>query len=242
MNAGWIDLHTHILPAVDDGAASIDDSLEMARVAVESGVHTIVATPHSRREGAFASEVERLVRLLQYRLRCENIPLRVVSGMEIMAEEDTPARLAEGTLLPLNGTRYALVEFRFDADPLFIAERLCAIGEARFVPLLAHPERYDCLNEDISLAAEWQRCGALLQVNKSSLFGRFGEPIQRTAIKLLLENRVTAVASDAHSPLYRTTEMQSVVQFLEQALSPARCRALLRENPARLLADAQFEM
>ena len=240
MKDGRIDLHTHILPGVDDGAQSIDDALELAQMAVDSGVRTVVATPHSGRAPRFADEVEGRVRALQYRLRCEGIPLRVLPGMEIMTDEDTPDRLAEGSLLPLCGTRYALVEFSFQEDPLFIHTMLKAIRAVRFVPIVAHPERYECLIEDLSLAAEWRRGGALLQVNKGSLFGRFGEGVQRTAMKLLLEGQAAVVASDAHSPVGRTTEMHTVRKFLTEVLSPEAEQALLRDTPARLLADEEL--
>ena len=241
MSTGWIDLHTHILPGVDDGARSMEDSLELAQMAVDSGVRTVVATPHSGHSMSFAAEVDGRVRALQYRLRCEGIPLRVLPGMEIMTDEDTPERLIQGTLLPLNGTRYALIEFSFDEDPLFIVNMLRDIRSARFVPVVAHPERYRCLTEDISLASDWRRQGALLQVNKGSLFGRFGEEIQRTAVKLMLERQAAVVASDAHSPVGRTTEMQSIVKFLTEVLSPHEQQMLMRDNPARLLADEELD-
>lgn len=241
MRDGWIDLHTHILPGVDDGARSIEDSLELAKMAVESGVRTVVATPHSGYGTGFAAEVEGRVRALQYRLRCEGIPLRVLPGMEIKVDGDTPEQLMQGTLLPLNGTRYVLVEFDFEEDPLYIRDRLRDIREVQFVPVVAHPERYACLNDDVSLADDWRRCGALLQVNKGSLFGRFGENVQRTAVKLLLERRVSVVASDAHSPVGRTTEMNSVVRFLTEVLSPEEQRALMRDVPARLLTDEESD-
>lgn len=237
MNGGRIDIHTHILPGVDDGAHSMEDALAMAQMAVESGVHTVVATPHSSREPRFASLVESRVRAFQYRLRCEEIPLRVLPGMEIFATEATPALLAEGALLPLNGTRYALVEFAFEEDPAFIEEILHGIRAVRFVPVVAHPERYACVADDPRLAADWRRDGCLIQVNKGSLLGRFGEEIRDTAVRLLRENVVTAIASDAHSPVMRTTEMASAARYLKETFSPAIERALLFENPRRLLAD-----
>lgn len=240
MTDGIIDMHTHILPGVDDGARTMEDSLEMARVAVNSGVRVMVATPHSNREPRFASQVESRVRALQYRLRCEGIPLRVLPGMEIFVDRDTPARLAEGELLPLNGTRYALVEFSFEEDPLFIDESLHEVRAARFVPVVAHPERYACVGEDPQMAAEWRRRGYGVQVNKGSLLGRFGERIQHTAVKLLMDGLVTAVASDAHSPEVRTPDMAPMARFLSEALSPAAERTLLWDNPRRLLADEEF--
>ncbi len=142
--AGYIDLHTHILPGLDDGARTMDDALDMAQTAVDSGVRIVVATPHSPQESRLhgaASLVEARVRELQYRLRLENIPLRVLPGMEIMASEHTPQLLAEGRLLPLCGTRYVLVEFDFAEDPDYVREVLRDIRHAAFVPVVAHPGR-----------------------------------------------------------------------------------------------------
>lgn len=237
MEAGRIDLHTHILPGVDDGARTMEDALAMARLAVNSGVRTVVTTPHSNRDPRFASLVESRVRALQYRLRCEGIPLRVLPGMEIFATEDTPARLAQGTLLPLAGTRYALVEFDFEEEPFFIEQILQGVRAVRFVPVMAHPERYACVGEQPELVRVWRQDGCLIQVNKGSLLGRFGEEIRETALQLLQDGVVTVVASDAHSPLMRTTEMATVAQFLSKEWSPAIERELLWENPRRLLAD-----
>lgn len=238
--ADYIDLHTHILPGLDDGARTMDDALDMAQTAVDSGVRVVVATPHnppeSRLHGA-ASLVEARVRELQYRLRLENIPLRVLPGMEIMASEHTPRLLAEGHLLPLCGTRYALVEFDFTEDPDYVQDVLRDIRHAAFVPVVAHPERYFCVQEEPREAVRWQQAGCLLQVNEGSLLGRFGEGPQVAAEALLTGGSVAAVASDAHSPLYRTTDLAEAAAALGDLLSPQAAEILLHDIPARLLAD-----
>ena len=241
MEREWIDLHAHILPGLDDGAQSMEDALEMAAMAAESGVHTIVATPHSHPQGElpprFASIVESRVRELQYRLRCEGIPLRLLPGMEIFATPDTGWLLSRGELLTLNGTRYALVEFRFDEDTMFMEEILQQVTDRHLVPIVAHPERYFAVQQHPQRVADWLRMGYGIQVNKGSLLGRFGSEAQDLAVELIRRRMATVIASDAHYPHMRTPEMASVAEALSHLVPPEEIRRLLTEFPRRLLND-----
>lgn len=241
--SGWIDIHTHILPGMDDGAQSMEDALNMARLAVKSGVTTVVATPHSRRTSQparVAAEIESRVRALQYRLRCEEIPLRVLPGTEIFVTEATPTLLARGELLSLAGTRYALLEFSPEEDPAFIYTMLQAVVDVHFVPVVAHPERYFCVQEMPELVSDWREDGCLLQLNKGSLLGRFGDAARDAALQLLRDDAAATIASDAHTPFVRTTDMRPAVDFLNTVASPITVQRLLADNPRRILTDREF--
>lgn len=245
MSGGFFDLHAHILPGVDDGARTMADALDMAQIAVKSGVHTVVATPHSRRtaEAArFAALVDSGVRVLQHRLRCEGIPLRVLPGMEVFVTESTPSLLQQGLLLPLNGTRYVLMEFALDEDPDFINAMLHAVRELCFVPVIAHPERCFCVQEFPEMAGDWRRSGYVIQVTKGSFLGRFGEPACTAAQRLLRDGVVSVVASDAHTPRVRTTDMSQVARWLTANASLQTAQELLMTNPQRLLADEELPL
>ena len=115
-----IDLHSHILPEQDDGAQSLRDSLEMARMAVESGVTAMVATPHCNIPGVYDNyydtKFEENYQRVCNALEAEGIPLQLLCGMEVFATPDLPEMLAEGKLLTLNNSRYLLVEFPFEED------------------------------------------------------------------------------------------------------------------------------
>lgn len=239
-----IDLHTHVLPGVDDGSQSMDESLEMLSMAAESGVETLVATPHcnipDEYENYAGPGMDRLFLTLDEERRAAGIPLRLVKGMEVFATPDLPELLEEGKIWTLNGTRYFLMEFAFQEDPDFCLHVLRRCREKGFWPIIAHPERYDFLSYDPQIAFEWCVEGFGLQINKGSLLGRFGPDPMRMA-ELLLEHGLAAcVASDAHSPIQRTTHMEQINAYLSEVWGEDYRRLLLEENPARILSGRKM--
>ena len=230
-----IDLHVHILPGLDDGARSIEDAVEMAELALESGVDTIVATPHSNQEGRFENyntpvltdAYENFCRVL----KAEHLPLKILLGMEIFASEKMGREIQAERLIGLNRSDYFLVEFPFNAEIWWMGEMLEEILEQGKIPLIAHPERYYGVQEYPALVWEWLKLGCYTQVNKGSLFGKFGRHEQRTAETLLQNDLVTCVASDAHRPYMRTTYMGDVRDYLEEWLGEEHAYRLLEGNP-----------
>ena len=140
-----IDIHTHILPGLDDGARDMEDSLSMAALALKSGVHTLVATSHANTGGFFKeySIEEYLQRLEAFRKALDEVklPLRVFSGMEIYMTREVPRMIREGILLSLNQTGYFLTEFSFGIEQEEMDEMLHDLMELGVTPVIAHPER-----------------------------------------------------------------------------------------------------
>ena len=235
------DIHSHILPGLDDGADSMAFALQMADMAAESGVKDMIVTPHSYmykgREDELSDKIDETIDLLQYQIDLENIPLRLYKGMEILADSDTPELLRKGRLLTLNSSRYALVEFDFSAQANYIKKIISDIHKAGFVPIIAHPERYDCVYRDPNLIYDLASEGTLVQVNKTSLLGGFGKRIWQIANGLISHGLVAVVASDAHSPHSRTTSMLKLQSYLNIEFSQQLCERLISENPARILND-----
>ena len=230
-----IDLHSHILPELDDGSQSLQESLAMARMAVNSGVTAMAATPHCADSGAL--EVYEAWNLLRRALKENGIPLKLFPGMEIYGTEDTLQLLKDGKLFTLNGSRYPLVEFSFHSDgerETRILHSLCKTG---LRPIVAHPERYYYVQYDPEFLNRWHRMGCLMQVNRGSLLGRFGSRIQMLAEELVSRNFAAVVASDAHSPRVRTPWMTDVRDLLAREYSPVCARTLLLQNPIRILKD-----
>lgn len=234
-----VDIHTHILPKTDDGAESLEEAYEMALMAVRSGVEALVATPHSnqrmdflddelqRQENAFV-ELEQL--LLQ-----EKVPLKLYRGMEIWSSVDVVEKIKVGKLITLNQTPYVLVEFALDEEPWWIEAIIGELQGADLVPILAHPERYYCVQDEPDLLEEWRVQGALAQMNKGSILGRFGREIEKTA-EVLLRNRLfTCVASDAHHAYMRTTDMKELQYYLQKHYSFKEQNRLLIQNPMCIL-------
>ena len=234
-----IDLHAHILPGMDDGAKSWEDALEMAQAASAAGTGILAATVHSNIPGqdryAWAKRYMQRFETFQRLLRQEKISLRAVSGMEIFADGDIVGRLRKGELLTINETRYPLVEFAMDTEAFFVYHVLDRLLEADYVPILAHPERYRCVQRTPEHVFEWYRMGAVIQINKGSVLGRFGERVKRTADSLLRHRLAALAASDAHGPLMRTAVMNELAGVLERRYGSGCSWLLLEENPGRIL-------
>jgi protein-tyrosine phosphatase len=150
--------------------------------------------------------------------------------------------LAARKALPTIGeTPYLLTEFYFDESFRNITQLLNSIAHHGYIPVIAHPERYTCLQKDPALAEEWIRMGCQLQMNKDSVFGAFGRRSRRTALQLLKKRQYTYVGSDAHSPYGRTTHMGDIREYLEEKFSPAAAGRLLERSAERWLAVRQRE-
>lgn len=239
-----VDIHAHILPGLDDGAENMNSALEMAALAVESGVEIIAATPHSAAFGSqrnhWGPEFARALQTFREAVKREKLPLKICRGMEIFGTAEVPELLTEGKLIGLNGSRYVLVEFAFTdyaTEATEVLEEILAVGRR---PVVAHPERYLYVQEDPTLLNLWAEMGCLLQVNKGSLLGRHGRQEEMLALELVERGFAFAVASDAHSPVVRTPWMGEARELLSEEFSPEAANALLRTNPMRLLKNEEI--
>ena len=233
-----IDIHTHILPGLDDGAADIYDSIEMAALAHEYGTKAIVATPHCNIPGIygnyFGKEYCRVFKETKEIIQREQPGLLLLAGMEVYTTEDVPELLTDGKIFPINRTRYVLMEFDFAEDPDFADRMLRRVREVRAIPVVAHAERYEFVQDAPEIVWNWKKIGCEIQVNKGSFLGRFGTRARKTAFELLNHNLVTAVASDAHSPVQRTTCMADAYEHLRKEYSREYLDALVHVNPRNI--------
>lgn len=236
-----IDLHCHILPDVDDGAESVEVACEMAAMAADSGVDTIVATPHCNTRNElknYRSEaLDEHFMMLQDAFDYFNIPVRLLPGAEILVRDDMETLLAERRFYTLAGSRYLLSEFYFDELPEVMDRELARIAASGLVPVVAHPERYFAVNDDPGIARRWHERGYVIQVNKGSMLGRFTEEAYDTACELLAGHCVDVIASDAHHFEYRTPEMSDLLLWLDSHCSEAYSRLLLEHNPQRIIEN-----
>ena len=196
-----IDLHTHILPGLDDGAESLEVALEMARVAWEDGVTVICATPHSsqlpvesRREGVCTR-----LRRVEECLARERIDLSLVPGIENAMALELPRQLEGGQSLRLGNSPYLLVELPIQQYLLYTEDVLFELQLKGFCPIIAHPERNHAFQEDASLLCRLVERGILAQVTAASLLGGFGGRIKEVAEHFVQRNLVQIIASDAHT-------------------------------------------
>lgn len=236
-----IDIHTHILPGIDDGAQDIYDTLEMVRLAADSKVTDMIATPHCNIPGYYENYFDRayeeLVRTVRSAVHEEQIPVRIHPGMEVFATPELPKLLSDGRIMTLNGSHYLLMEFSFDEDPEFAADIVEQVRENGVIPVIAHAERYEFVQDDPRIVYDWRMKGYPIQVNKGSFQGRFGRRAQGMAYFLMDHHLVSAVASDAHSPYQRTPYMANVYEELLLDYPEDYLNMLFEENPRRICTD-----
>lgn len=233
-----IDIHTHILPGLDDGARDFYDSIDMAVMAYESGTTEIVATPHCNIPGVYGNYFgEEFVDIFERTCEVferEQIPVRLMPGMEVFATIDLPQLLTEGKVMPINQTRYVLIEFDFGEDPDFADEILRRVADIHAWPVVAHVERYEFVQDDPQIIYRWLTRGYAIQVNKGSFLGRFGRRAERTAYRLLNHNLISVIASDAHSPVQRTTFMADAYESLAVDYPEHYLDTLFTKNPENI--------
>jgi protein-tyrosine phosphatase len=230
-----IDLHSHILPGLDDGAPTIDESRQMARVAVREGITVIAATPHVRNDfPTTVEQMERGVAELNGDFARERIDVRVVHGGEIdlerlntMTKEDI-----EGFSLGQTG-RYLLVEVPLTGWPLYLDDAVFKLRSAKVTPLLAHPERNREVQRNPATLEPAARAGALVQVTAASLDGRLGRRVKEACERLLKLDLVHVLASDSHAPAVRQGGLSDAVAALRD---DALARYLTEEVPAAIIA------
>ena len=234
-----IDLHCHLLPGIDDGAEDMETALLMARTAADSGVDTIVATPHCNLPGAkrdnFISEelTDRFLQL-QEAIRKEQLPLTVLPGAEVMGTPRVPELVRRGVLPTLANSDYLLVEFFFDEDIAYMDHILSSIAACGLHPVIAHPERYEAVQEMPLVIDRWFHTGVVIQLNKGSILGRLGHRAEETAWWLLERGLAHTAASDAHGVAERSPRLDGLREWLEDRTSPAYAHILLEENPSRI--------
>lgn len=233
-----VDIHCHILPDIDDGASGMDEALEMAKMAYRSGVTDVIATPH------FAGTEENLLQMERINRRYEQIvqalkdcgiPLKIHRGAEILCLPQTPKLAKERKLPTLAGTDYVLVEFYFDESFEYMDASLEQISNCGYRVVVAHPERYEAIQYRPYLLDRWVHRGYVIQLNKGSVLGKFGERASRAADAVLSMGFAHLFASDAHSCYQRTPHMEGIRQWAEKACTERCAHILLEDNPKRLL-------
>ena len=240
-----IDLHCHILPGLDDGAADLDVSLAMARAFEADGVTVVACTPHIL-PGLYPNsgpEIRKAVARLQQTLDREEIPLRLVAGADNHIVSSFVAELRSGHLLSLADTSYVLVEPPHHIPPPRMEDLFFALLVAGYVPILTHPERLTWINSHYQIIQRLVRGGVWMQITAGSLAGAFGRAAQYWAERMLDEGCVHVLATDAHDMdrrppnlgLGRALAAKRVGDIEAQNLVDSRPRGVLQNDlPANL--------
>ncbi len=233
-----IDLHCHILPGMDDGPATIEESVEMCRMAESDGIHTIVATPHFAHsvhewtaENLFGS-----ISGLEQALVREKIGVRVLPGADVALFPELAHYLEKDIPLTINNTgRYLLAEFPHAVVPPNWDVFLRGLLDAGVVPIVTHPERNAWFLRHPEAMYTMVETGALVQITAMSIIGGFGEAARKFSAFLLLHNLVHVIATDAHSINARPPFLSTAVKAAADLVGEERARELVTSVPAAII-------
>jgi protein-tyrosine phosphatase len=232
-----IDLHSHILPGLDDGAPDLEASLAMARMAVCDGVRTIVGTPHIPATGACPSPeaIRERVAQLQAAVAAEDLPLTILPGAECEAGEELAQRLQAGEVLTVGGFgRHVLLEVPFNGQTAFIEHIVFALQLAGYTPILAHPERSQFARARPESLRNLTERGCLVQVNACSVLGREGRGVKAVVRSLLRAGLVDFIATDSHDTRRRPPLLTPCRAALRRMGGAEAFASYTDDNPARI--------
>ena len=233
----FIDIHSHILPYMDDGAKDEKMSLEMLRIAESEGITDIIVTPHYR-QGHYKGErkdVDQVLAKMRELMKKENIHINLYPGNEIYYRSELEEKFDSGTLSTMNDTEYVLVEFSPMEDFLYIrsaVEDLLSIG---YTPIIAHVERIQCIEKNVEHAHTLKRMGCELQVNAASALGEVGFWCKRFVHKMLKEQLVDYIGTDAHNVENRPPKIKKCAEMLYRKYDIEYVEDILCQNATKRL-------
>ena len=231
------DLHSHILPGVDDGSPDVATSLEMARIAVDDGIQLMACTPHFM-PGMYdneAQDIRRRVDELNQRIGEAGIGLHLVVGSDAHIRPDFLPCVREGRLLTLNDSRYVLFEPPHTIMPQRLEDLLFNIVAAGYIPVLTHPERLKWIEQHFSIFEQLVRIGVWMQLTGGSLTGRFGSRPKYWAEKLLASGMVHILATDAHNPISRPPILSDAYKIAQDKVGLDEANNLVLVRPMHIL-------
>ena len=237
----FVDIHSHVLYGLDDGARTLEDSLALLEMAVSGGTTDIVGTPHSDLTYKFQPDVirERLVELngaLGGRIRLHH-------GCDFNLHFDNIQDcLSHPTRYTINHHRYLLVEFDNYQIPKTLDEVLARMVRLDITPIITHPERNPLLRQQMDDITKWVRAGCLVQVTAQSFLDRFGKDARKAADDLMQRRLVHFVASDAHDIRNRTPLLAEAFAYVVDGYGDVRARALFESNPRATLTGRYLEV
>lgn len=238
----FTDVHCHILPGLDDGAKSLEQSREMFAIAYQEGIREIIVTPHNyaSKKSASANTIRTAVEQLENHLKEWDFPILLHAGNEIYYRSDVVDELEQGLILTLAGSHYVLVEFDPYTEYSYLRDGLSRLAHWGYYPVLAHAERYDCLYRKKERIRDLKNAGIYCQVNASTFLEKWGSEYKKRAKLLLKENAVNLIGTDAHSTRSRAPKMKQAAEYITKKLGKEEAERILFQNPQMIIKDKRI--
>lgn len=230
-----VDIHSHILSNIDDGSKSITESINMLKGLYENGVTDVILTPHYVMDSFYQNSIEtkeKLFNNLKEEIKKNNIPINIYLGNEIYIDKDIKDKINKEAL-PLNNSNYILLEFPMNGIYNNSYGIISGLIERGYKVILAHPERYLTVKEDIKVLDEYKEMGVLFQSNIGSYFGDYGKTAKKTFKKLLKMKYISFVGTDSHSQNYNFKNIEKFKKKLSKVVDKNYLNDILEGNAKR---------
>lgn len=240
-----VDIHAHILPGIDDGSRTMEESIEIVRNASKCGVTDLVVTPHfilGSSYGTENQEKKKLLEELKKEVQKENIDIRLYLGNEVFVENNMLDLLKEGKIVTLNNSRYLLFELPMNNEYNGIKDIIFQLRLQGCVPVIAHPERYLFFQKHPEIMMDLLEQGALFQSNIGSFYGDYGKEAKKLFILLLKHHMIHFISSDIHhkkDTFYEKIEL--LKENLKKYISEEEIEELFSKNAIHVIRDEKFE-
>ena len=239
-----IDIHTHILPNVDDGSRSIEETFNLIKEAESVGFDSIISTSHyiENYYEVDAQEREDWINEISNVLKKQNININLYLGNEVYFSENIIKLLNDNKIAKINNSKYMLFEFPMNVKPINIYDVIYEMLENKITPILAHPERYRFVHENPNLIYELIDKGVLMQANYASIIGWYGEKAKILMKKFLECDMISFLGSDVHRQNSIYPEITEILKKIEEIIGEEKLNELTTINPKRVLDNENIEM
>lgn len=236
----WSDIHCHLLPGVDDGSPSWESTRLLLEQQARDGVGKMVVTPHYRK-GRYETPLPVIRDQMEImRETAGNYGIEVYLGCECFRSETLASEEIREAGRRMHGSRYVLVEFSVYDSFSTIRKQVYDLMMHRCIPIIAHAERYPCCR-NVDLIRELSGLGAKIQLNTRTVLGKSGKAGKAYSLRLIREDLVDFIATDAHDPVYRPPDLQECIAYVRKKAGAAYVQKIFSDNPERMLEAGKRE-
>ncbi len=235
----YIDIHSHILPGIDDGAENFETSMQMLRIAQKQGIHSIILTPHYKpmHHNAHPESLAALRERLLEGMKREGLDIGLYLGNEFYFHSGMFQKLEEKQACTMAGSAYVLIEFGPMDSFGTIRNGLYEALSQGYRPILAHVERYGSVSSQRGRVEEMVQMGCYIQINAGSVMGKFGFAARQFTKRLLGDGLVHFVATDSHNAGNRSPQLAECEKYISRKFSGEYAKRLFWDNPLCVIRD-----
>lgn len=240
---GFIDVHNHILPGMDDGAGDMEETRKMLETAYREGIREMIVTPHffASQKNASPEQIKDVLSQVRKKTEEWGIPIKLYPGNEIFYRSGIEELLEDGQVQTMADSQYVLVEFDPTAEYSYLREGIKKLTSYGYLPIIAHAERYECLFREKKRLQRLREHGAYLQMNGDTLLGGMMNEYTRRGRYMIRSELVDFIGTDAHGSVRRCPRLKKSAAYLYKKLGQEDAERILFENPRAVIRNEIIE-